>query len=315
MNRYVVRRALHTLPILLGVTIVVFVTIKLVPGNAVTDFTGPNAPLSVQHALAKRLGLERPIWVQYFSWLGNALKGNLGISIAQQEPVWGLLIDAFKNTAILGGFAAVVSTLLGGALGVLGAFRSRTARVTRLSSALSTVALSIPQYSLAIVMIVYLALYPGWFPVSGMYKTGGGGTLDLAHHLILPGVTCALVPMGIIAKQFSVALRDVLDQGFIESLRARGLSEARVFTHALHNTLPSLLTIAGLQIGYLLGGVVFVETVFAWPGIGLLVYQAISERDLPVIQAGVLFCAFAFVLLNFLVDIVHAAVDPRVRSA
>jgi peptide/nickel transport system permease protein len=173
----------------------------------------------------------------------------------------------------------------------------------------------VPQYSVGLLLIIYLAAGAGLFPVSGMYNPGGdGGFVDLFNHLILPAVTAALVPAGIIARMFRSAVLDVMSMDFVEALTARGLSRRRVMVHAFHNTVPSLLTVAGLQIGYLLGGVVFVEAVFAWPGIGLLVYQSISQRDLPVIQAGVLLSALAFVLLNLLVDALHAVVDPRIRT-
>jgi peptide/nickel transport system permease protein len=143
---------------------------------------------------------------------------------------------------------------------------------------------------------------------------GGGGWGDLLKHIVLPGVSAALVPAGIVARMFRSTVIDVMSMDFIDSMRARGLSERRILWHAFHNTLPTLLTIAGLQLGYLLGGVVFVETVFSWPGLGLLVYQSISQRDLPVIQAGVIVSALAFVLINVIVDALHATIDPRVRA-
>jgi peptide/nickel transport system permease protein len=146
-----------------------------------------------------------------------------------------------------------------------------------------------------------------------MHSATSGGLGDLFHHLLLPGICAALVPLGIIARMFRSSLLEVMGQDFIESYRARGLTNWRVYIHALHNVFPSLLTVAGLQIGYLLGGVVFVETVFSWPGIGMLVYNSISRRDLPVIQASVLVCALAFVVINVAVDALHSMVDPRVR--
>lgn len=168
---------------------------------------------------------------------------------------------------------------------------------------------------MGLLLIIYLASSAGLFPVSGMYDpNGGGGFGDLLNHLVLPAITAALVPAGIIARMFRSSVLDVMSMDFVEALTARGLPRHRVMRHAFHNTVPSLLTVAGLQIGYLLGGVVFVEAVFAWPGVGLLVYQSISQRDLPVIQAGVLVSAFAFVLLNLVVDTLHGVIDPRIRA-
>jgi peptide/nickel transport system permease protein len=166
-----------------------------------------------------------------------------------------------------------------------------------------------------LIFIIYLALRTGWFPVSGMHEVGDSSLVDLLWHGFLPALTACLVPAGVIARIFRAALLDVLGLDFVEALRARGLSERRVLVHAVHNTLPSLLTVAGLQVGYLLGGVVFVETIFSWPGLGLLLFQSISSRDLPGIQAGVLVSALAFVLINVIVDCVHALLDSRVRTA
>jgi peptide/nickel transport system permease protein len=154
----------------------------------------------------------------------------------------------------------------------------------------------------------------GALPTGGMHSTGASGVGDLLEHLILPALAAALTPMGIVARMYAVSLGDVLSQEFVGALRARGLARAAVVRHAMHNAVPSLLTITGLQVGYLLGGVLFVETIFSWPGLGLLVYQTISSRDMAVIQAGVLVSAVVLVLVNVLVDTVHGLVDPRVRA-
>jgi peptide/nickel transport system permease protein len=182
------------------------------------------------------------------------------------------------------------------------------------SSILSVLTVSTPQYSIALVLLIVLSVTFPLLPSSGMYDAvGTNGVDDLLRHLIMPAIAAALAPMGIIARMFRAALLDVMGQDFIESLRARGLSELAVIRHAIHNTVPPLLTITGLQVGYLLGGVVFVETIFSWPGVGQLVFDSIARRDLPVIQAGVLISALAFVLVNVFVDTSHALIDPRVR--
>jgi peptide/nickel transport system permease protein len=198
-------------------------------------------------------------------------------------------------------------------LGAISALRAGrpSASVTR---GLSVLSVSVPQYSIALVLLVLLAVNHRVFPTGGMHNTvGGGGFGDLMRHAALPAVAAALAPMGVIARMFGAALTDVLGQEFIVSLRARGFRSPKIARHAMHNAMPSLLTITGLQLGYLLGGVVFVETIFSWPGLGQLVFESISKRDLPVIQAGVLASALAFVTLNLLVDAVHGAIDPRIR--
>jgi peptide/nickel transport system permease protein len=308
------RRLAYVIPVLLGVSIVVFATVKIIPGDPATLLAGPGALPAQVASLRDRLGLGGSIFSQYWHWFTHALHGDLGNSIAQQQPASHLVFSAFGNTLILAAYAAVIAVVFGLVIGGLGALYPRGV-IGRLTSGLSAVSISIPQYSLAVLLIIYLAVNTGWFPVSGMYGTTGGGFGDLLWHGFLPALTAGLVPGGVIARIFRSALLDVLSMDFVEALRARGFSRRRILAHAVHNAVPSLLTIAGLQIGYLLGGVVFVETIFTWPGLGLLVYQSISARDLPVIQAGVLVSAVAFVLINVLVDTLHALIDSRVRTS
>ncbi|MDF0528967.1 ABC transporter permease [Tsukamurella sp. 8F] len=308
------RRLGFAIPILLGVAVVVFLTIALIPGDPVALLAGAGASDQTKAALTQRLGLDRALPIQFWAWLTHALRGDFGISISQQRPVFGLVADAFGNTLILALYATVLAVALGLLLGGVAARypRSLPGRVT---SALSSVSLSAPQYSVALILIVYLALATGFFPVSGMHGFDGGGFIDLMWHGLLPALTAALVPAGVIARTFRSSLLEVLSMDFVEALRARGLPGPRIAAHAVHNTLPALITMTGLQIGYLLGGVVFVETIFAWPGIGLLLFQSISSRDLPVTQAGVLVCGVAFVLINIVVDMALAMIDSRVRTS
>jgi peptide/nickel transport system permease protein len=311
---FVLRRVLMTVPILLGVSLVVFVTIKIIPGDPVASLLGPTGTPEARAALTERLGLNEPLPVQYLTWLWHILQGDLGTSIARQSAVLGIVVDAFGNTLILTGFSALVAVVLGVVLGAVAALRrGRLAAV--INNALALFFISTPQYTIGLLLIIYLGVGLAWFPVSGMYSSFGGGPADVLWHLVLPGVTAALVPAGIIARMFRATVLDVMSMDFVDAYRARGLSELRIIGHAFHNTLPTLLTVAGLQVGYLLGGVIFVETVFAWPGVGLLVFDSIAKRDLPVIQAGVMVSALAFVVINLLVDISHALLDPRVRTA
>lgn len=314
MIAFLSRRVLSAVPIVIGVSLVVFITIKIIPGDPVASLLGPTSSPEARAALTARLGLDRALPVQYFSWISHVLQGDLGTSIAKHTPVTPLVMSAFGNTLILTAFAAIVAFALGILLGAISALR-RGKVSAAVSNAISLVSISVPQYSIALLLIIYVATGTGLFPTAGMYDAiGGGGWGDLFNHIVLPGVTAALVPAGIVARMFRSTVIDVMSMDFIDSMRARGLSERRILVHAFHNTLPTLLTIAGLQLGYLLGGVVFVETVFSWPGIGLLVYQSITQRDLPVIQAGVIVSALAFVLINVVVDALHATIDPRVRA-
>ncbi|MEV4420932.1 ABC transporter permease [Patulibacter sp. NPDC049589] len=312
MPAFVAKRVLLALPILFGVSVVVFLTIKLIPGDPVSALLGPSATPSARAALESRLGLDDPLPVQYLHWATHAIQGDLGSSISLQQPAGSLVMTAFGNTLLLLAAALVIATVGGVVLGVVMALRPRGV-VGRVISATSLGAISIPQYTVALLLLL-LAVQTGAFPVGGMHDTGQGGTGDLLAHLALPAIAAALTPMGIVARMFSVALAEVLQQEFVANMRARGLGSRAILRHAMHNALPSLLTITGLQVGYLLGGVLFVETIFTWPGLGQLVYGAISSRDMALIQAGVLVSAVVLVLVNVLVDTAHAAVDPRVRG-
>ncbi|MFB7474183.1 ABC transporter permease [Kitasatospora sp. NPDC056184] len=314
MTGFLLRRLLLAVPTLLGVTVVVFATVALVPGDPLTALLGPGAPPEARRELSERLGLDEPLPLRYLGWLGEAAGGDLGVSISAQRPVAELLGSALGQTLLLAG-AAFLLVLAGGVLlGALGALRPN-GPLGRLCDALGTLAVSAPQYSVALLLIAVFAVNLRWLPAGGTHDVfGGGGAGDLLRHLVLPAVAAALVPLGLTAKVFRAALSAVLAGELADSLRARGLSRFAVLRHCVHNASPALLTIGGLQLAYLLEGVVFVETLFAWPGVGRLLYDALTARDLPLVQGGVLVVAVAFVGINLLVDAAHAAIDPRVRS-
>ncbi|GAA2119014.1 ABC transporter permease [Kitasatospora saccharophila] len=314
MTRFLLRRLLLAVPTLFGVSAVVFATVALVPGDPVTAFLGPGAPAEARQALAERIGLDRPLPARYLDWLGHALTGDLGTSTSTQRPVAALLPPALGQTLTLTA-AAFALVLLGGvALGTLGALHPR-GWPGRLGGAASTLAVSAPQYSVALLLTAVFAVHWRLLPANGTHDAfGPGGTGDLLRHLVLPATAAALVPLGLTAKVHRAALATVLASDLADGLRARGLGRAAVLRHCAHNASPALLTIGGLQLAYLLEGVVFVETLFAWPGLGRLLYEALTARDLPLVQGGVLLVATAFVGVNLLVDAAHAAIDPRVRS-
>lgn len=314
MLRYVVRRVLLIVPILFGVSVVVFFTLKLLPGDPVSSLLGPTATEADRQALIERYKLDDPLVTQYLTWIRSVLQGDLGRSIARQADAAPIVVDALKNTLILTAAAFAIAVVGGLALGSIGALRRGKPSATT-SSAIAVVALSTPQYSVGLILMIYLGVVTGWFPTGGMHAPGSGGLLDLLHHLVLPAITAALVPMGVLARMFRSSLLDSLGEDWVVALRARGLPRRTIIHHVWRNSLPAVLTIAGLQFGYLLSGVVFVETIYSWPGLGLLVYQSISQRDVAVIQAGVLISALAFVVVNLVVDVVHRVVDPRMQAA
>ncbi|MFD3657736.1 ABC transporter permease [Streptomyces sp. NPDC058620] len=314
MRRFLLRRLLLAVPTVLGVTVVVFATVALIPGDPVSALLGPGAPPEARQALSERLGLGEPLPVRYAHWLWHTVQLDLGTSTAGQRPVTEVLLPALGQTLLLTSTAFVL--VLGGGvlLGAVGALRPR-GPLGRLSSALTTLAVSAPQYSVALLLTAVFAVWLRVLPSGGTHDVfGGGGPLDLARHLVLPAVAAALVPLGLTARVFGTALSTQLTSDLADGLRSRGLSRAAVLRHCSHNASPVLLTIGGLQLAYLLEGVVFVETLFAWPGLGRLLYDALSARDLPLVQGGVLAVAVAFVGINILVDAAHAWVDPRLRS-
>jgi peptide/nickel transport system permease protein len=310
--RFVFRRVLLAIPILIGVTIVVFFTIKLIPGDPVSTLLGPTATPQARAELVSRLGLNESLPAQYGNWIWSVLHGDLGRSLSLQEPAATAVMKALGNTLILTISTLVVALIGGVALGTAIALRPAS-RVARFLKGSSIAAISIPQYSVALLLLL-LAVETDFLPTGGMHSSAGAGFGDLLEHLLLPTIAASLAPMGIIARMHAVSLEEVMEREFVTSLRARGIGGAKLVRHAFHNSLPSLLTIAGLQVGYLLGGVLFVETIFNWPGLGQLIYQAISARDMSVIEAGVLVSATILVLVNVLVDSLHAVVDPRVRD-
>lgn len=314
MGRFVGRRLLIAIPTLVGVTIVVFITIKIIPGNPVASLAGMNSTAATRAALTHRLGLDRPWPVQYVDWINSTVHGDFGSSISQQTAVRTLVFSALKNTMILALAGAIFAFVGGMLLGLWSALRYRKPD-GGVASGLSVIAVAAPQYSVALVLLVLFAVKNRVFPSGGMHAAaGGGGFPVLVDHLVLPAIAVGLAPMGIIARIFRSSLIDVMNQEFVTTLRSRGLTRAAVLRHAVHNTLPSLFTVAGLQIGFLLGGAIFVEILFTWPGIGQLLFQSISARDYPVIEAASLVLAVAFVLLNVIIDTGHALIDPRIRQ-
>lgn len=315
MIRFIVRRVAMVVPILLGVALLVFTIVKLIPGDPVASMLGPDADPEDVRQLTAYYGLDKPLPAQFLTWLGNTMQGDLGRSIAKQTEVAPMVTDALKNTLILATAAFIIACVIGLSLGAISAFRRGKAGGS-LASGLAVVGLSMPQYTTALILIIVFAVQLSWFPTAGMYTAGSEQSLpDLLHHLFLPAFTASLVTTGLLARMFRSSLLDVMGQDWLEALRSRGLSRRRITGHVVHNSIPPILTIAGLQFGYLLSGVVFVETIFNWPGLGLLIYQSIAQRDISVIQAGVLAAALVFVIVNLAVDILYGFVDPRVRRA
>jgi peptide/nickel transport system permease protein len=314
VSRFLVRRLLLLVPVLMGVSVIVFLVLHLAPGDPAEIMLGSQATQADRMRLRADLGLDDPLYVQYARWMGHVVQGDLGRSLWMRRPVLGEVLTRLKATLLLTATALVISSIGGVALGILSATRPNSL-LDRTSAVASLFGASMPVFWLGIVLMVIFSLNLGWLPASGMYAPYGGGDLaDLVKHLVLPAVTLAAASITIVARLTRAAMLEVLGQDFIRTARAKGLVERSVVVrHALKNALVPIVTVIGVQAGYLLGGAVLTETVFAWPGVGTLMVQGILARDIPLVQGCVLVVALTFVLVNLTVDLLYAVLDPRIR--
>jgi peptide/nickel transport system permease protein len=312
---YIARRLLALVPVLLGLSVIVFAIMALIPGDTATAILGPYATPENRAELNAALGLDRPLHTQYLIWLGNLFQGDLGHSYALDRPVLDEVVERLSATLILAGTALVLASLIGLGAGIVSAVR-QYGWTDRIVTFLVLIGISTPSFFLGLLLILVFAVMLGWLPASGMYAIYGGGDLaDLLMHLILPAVTLAVVAAGVIARLTRTAMLEVLRQDFIRTARAKGVKEQRVvYAHAFRAALVSVVPVIGIQAGFVLGGAVYVETVFQWPGIGAMLVNAISQRDVLLVQGGVLVVAACYVLVNLLADIVQSVLDPRLRT-
>jgi len=308
---FAARRMIQAVPILFGVSLVVFGLVHIVPGNPIDLLMPPEASPEVIAQMKKAFGFDQPLYVQYVLWLGRALRGDFGLSVFNATPVWGQLMAALGNTFTLAILAAMLGFSLGIVLGLLAAtYHGRWP--DKLFSAIATTGVSLPHYWCAIVLVLTFAVLHDWLPAQGMGDDGLPLYARL-EYLVLPVVTLSLIPMGVIGRLVRATVLEILSQDFVGALTAKGLTRWPVIRHVCRNAAPPVLALMGLQFGYLLGGSILVETVFNWPGSGNLLNLAIFRRDIPVLQATILVLASFFVMLNLLVDIAQAAIDPRIR--
>jgi len=313
---FICRRAAGMALVLLGVSLVVFLMIKLIPGDPAAMLLGPQASPEAVRQLRTAMGLDAPLATQYLRWIGRLLHGDLGTSISLSEPVTTVILHSFSNTALLGVVALVLAT----ASGILAGIISATHPGSPFDKAAMLAALflnSMPSFWLGLVLILVLSLSLRLLPVGGMYSARGSmGLPDLLTHMILPTLTLGAWTVGIIARISRSTMLEVIGLPYVRTARAKGLPERGViYKHALRNALLPVVTVVSLQAGNLLGGAVITETVFAWPGLGLLMYNAIGARDLPVILGGVLIMSAVFVVINAAVDVLYALLDPRITLA
>jgi peptide/nickel transport system permease protein len=312
---YALKRLVYVLPVAFGVSIVCFLLVHLAPGDPLTAIMPIDATAEQQAQMRAAYGFDKPLPVQYGIWLFKVLQGDLGASIASGRPVASEVGRAVGNSLILASLATLIGFGFGTFFGfVAGYFRGSL--LDRLASVVSILGVSVPHYWLGMVMVIVFSALLGWLPSTG---AGPGGSaawrFDWEHlqYIILPAVTMSAIPMGIIARTVRALVADILSQDFVQALRAKGMGEWAVFKHVVRNAAPTALAVMGLQLGYLLGGSILIETVFAWPGTGFLLNTAIFQRDLPLLQGTILVLALFFVALNLIVDVLQSALDPRIQ--
>ncbi|HVX74577.1 MAG TPA: ABC transporter permease [Bradyrhizobium sp.] len=317
MFAYIARRIIYVIPIVLGVAVVCFMLVHITPGDPLVAILPADASQELADQLRAAYGFDRPLPVQFWLWLWKALNGDLGHSIATGRPVLSEVMHAVGNTVMLAIAAAIIGFSLGLFFGLIsGYFRDRW--IDKVSTSIAIAGVSVPHYWLGMVLVIVFSVELNWLPAVG---AGPGGSSawawdwDHLRYLIIPAVTTSVIPMGIVTRTVRALTGDILHQDFVEALRAKGLREIHVFLHVLKNAAPTALAVMGLQLGYMMGGSILVETVFSWPGTGLLLNSAIFQRDLPLLQGSILVLALFFVFLNLIVDIVQAAIDPRIKRS
>lgn len=311
MTRYVVRRLAQSAAVLVGVSILVFAVIHLVPGDPIRVALGTRFSQATYDALLERSGLDQPLVTQYFTWLGSALQGDLGVSFRTGQTVTSMILERLPATASLAVAAILVALLIAVPLGTTSALRPRSV-VDWFATVVSQAGISIPDFWMGIMFILIFAGTLGWLPTGG-YVPLTDDPLEWARRLIMPAVTIGVVSGSIMTRFVRSSVLEALGQEHVQAARAKGMRARDVLSwHVLRNALIPLVTVGGIQLAYLLSGVVVVEIVFRWPGLGQLALQAVQQRDYPVLQGAVLLFAVIFLVVNLLVDLLYARLDPRI---
>jgi peptide/nickel transport system permease protein len=312
---YTLKRLVFIAPVAIGVSIFCFFLVQIAPGDPLDSVLPPDATPELIEQMRAIYGFDKPLPVQYALWFWKVLHGDLGHSIATGRAVATEVTRAVGNTLIL----SAVATLIGFTFGTLFGFAAgylRNSPLDRLASTVSMLGVSVPHYWLGMVLVIIFSVELNWLPPTGAGPNGSSAWRPDAEHLryiILPAITMSVIPMGVIARTVRALVADILDQEFVQGLRAKGLGDLGIFRHVVTNVAPTALAVMGLQLGYLLGGSILIETVFSWPGTGFLLNAAIFQRDLPLLQGTILVLAMFFVVLNLVVDVVQTALDPRIK--
>ena len=313
MFTYLIKRLLFAIPIALAVTALCFSLVYLAPGDPLSAVLPSDASQEVVDLVKAEYGLDKPVPVQYLLWLKRAVTGDLGKSISSGRPVAEEIGKAIGNSLLLAGLASALAFTMGSALGIAAGYRNGTG-ADRAMSAIAIAGVSIPHYWLGIVLVAIFSARLNWLPAMGAGPAGSGNwTLDHVQYIILPTLTLAAMPAGIVMRSVRALVADTLSKDFVTGLVAKGMGRGAIFRHLAKNIAHPALAVFGVQLGYLMAGSILVETVFSWPGTGLLLNTAILQRDIPLLQGTIFVLAMFFVGLNLLVDMLQPFFDPRIK--
>jgi peptide/nickel transport system permease protein len=318
MGLFLFKRLITLVATLVGTSVVVFLVLEILPGNAAQILMGPDAAPEAVQALAEKLGLDRPAWERYWAWISGMLVGDLGLSYAYSTPVGELVLERLTLTVPLALMAMVLTTALALVAGIYAAARHNKLGDVGVMG-LSQIGIAIPNFWFAILLILLFSVHLKWFSAGGFpgwSEQDGGGLLPGLRALLLPALSLAVVQSAILARITRSAVLEVLREDFVRTARAKGVSQrATLSGHVLRNAMIPVLTVMGLQFAELLAGTIVVESVFYLPGLGRLIFQSISNRDLIVVRNCVMLLAAMVVIVNFVVDVLYAAIDPRVKAS
>ena len=314
MLSYILKRIAYAIPVSFAVSLICFSLVQLAPGDPLALVLPTDATQEMIDATKARYGLDKPLAVQYGYWLWNVLQGDFGTSISTGRSVASEIGNAIGYSLALAGLASLIGFTVGTALGLVAGYRVGSP-VDKVASAISISGVSVPNYWLGIVLVVIFSVNLNMLPSMG---AGTGSEMTLLERLsfmVLPALTLAAAPAGIVTRSVRALVAEKLSMDFVSALHAKGLTELQVFVHVIKNAAPTALAVIGVQMGYLMAGSILVETVFSWPGTGLLLNGAILQRDIPLLQGTILVLAMFFVSLNLLVDIVQPLLDPRIHRS
>jgi len=308
--KYVIRRIIISIPIIIGITLIVFSILHLAPGDPVKIMLGQRATPELVEKLRHEMGLDKPIYVQYFTWLSHVIKGDLGKSLITHRPVLDMIVEKIPATLELTIPSLVISALVSVFLGIMAALH-RGSWIDQLTRVFALVGVSIPSFWFALILLMIFSFRLGWLPIYG--RGGPIWTIEGLKHAILPITVLSLTSMALLMRVTRSAMVEVLEDDYIRTAKGKGLPEkVIIYKHALRNALIPVVTILALRLAYIFGGAVIVETIFAWPGMGRLIVSAIYQRDFPVVQGVTLMFGIMVMIANLIADILYAYLDPRI---